>query len=408
MRWNSYALRLCVITFVGLFVQPSNVTAAVINVNCPVDNLSAAINAAVPGDTIIITGNCAENIFIGIDFLTLTGNSATDGVDGRVAVSGAQRVVLADMTVKNGGSQGISVNRGAAVLLDDVTVSGHSRNGVSVIDNSYVRIEGGTITANDRGVFVQGSSRASIDDVDITENTREGVLLTEGSSGFIGTESIISDNDRDGLVVAENSTVRIDDITISKNGRRAIQIRDSGFVRAVDSKIESDMPDSSTFGDTILVNRGSNLNLLGGNTVSNSAVGGGTAISVANESSMRQGFGDSGAISATSQALRVVNQSYADLRKFTLTGDVSVSRHSLLRLRQDTVGLITGDVEVARDSAVSFAPDSSGSVVVTGTVTCLDTESSADFEDQTAADIVRIEVFVDRNQARLSFQACLT
>ena len=81
MRWNSYALRLCVITFVGLFVQPSNVTAAVINVNCPVDNLSAAINAAVPGDTIIITGNCAENIFIGIDFLTLTGNMATDGVD---------------------------------------------------------------------------------------------------------------------------------------------------------------------------------------------------------------------------------------------------------------------------------------------------------------------------------------
>ncbi len=41
-----------------------------------------------------------------------------------------------------------------------------------------------------------------------------------------------------------------------------------------------------------------------------------------------------------------------------------------------------------RDSAIAFTLEDSGSVTVNGTVTCLDTESSADFEDQTAIDIV--------------------
>ena len=331
---------------------------------------------------------------IGVDFLTLTSDSvATEGVKGSVSVFAVQGVVLKDMTIKDNVGDGVTIFDGGALRIEDVTISGHSRIGVGVFEHSFVRISGGTIKENTRqGVFVQGGSRARIDNVDITDNTREGVLLSEGSSVFIGAGSMITGNDRDGLSVAENSTARIDDVTISDSGRRAIFVRDAGVLRASNSTIGSDNPDSSPNPYAILVVRGSILNLAGGNAVSNTAVepGGGTAINVTTGSSMRQGnvFGDPGSISATNRALTLSNQSFADLRDFTVTGDVRVLRNSLLRLEKDDTGLVTGNIEVGQDSAVSFRLDGSGSVEVTGTVTCLDTESSADFGGQSAADIV--------------------
>lgn len=386
------------LAFIGLFVQPSNVTAAVINVACPgVPNvLQTAINVAAPGDTIIITGNCAENVFIGIDFLTLTGSTAGDGVDGTVTMIGARGIALTNMTVKNStgpNGNGITVLDGGVLRLVGVTISGHSRTGVRVLEYSFFRITGGTITDNGRqGVLVSGSSRANFSGVSITLNTREGVSVAGGSSVFIGNGSMISDNGRDGLRVTQNSTGQIDDVTISGNGRRSIQLFDSGFVTARNSDILSNIPDSASSPGGVFINRGSNLRLGGGNIIGNTAVepGGGTAITVLAGSVLRQGpQGGPGVINSTAgRGLAVIDHSYADLRDFTLTGDVRVLRHSLLKLRKDTNGLVTGNIEVARDSAVSFALEDSGSVVVTGTVTCADTESSADFPGQTAADIV--------------------
>ena len=46
------------------FIFSAPAGAAVINVNCPADNLQTALDNAQPGDTISITGTCIRDVFL--------------------------------------------------------------------------------------------------------------------------------------------------------------------------------------------------------------------------------------------------------------------------------------------------------------------------------------------------------
>ncbi|MBT5051579.1 MAG: right-handed parallel beta-helix repeat-containing protein [Rhodospirillaceae bacterium] len=389
MKSTFWLSRLSVFAVVGLFVQPGAAMAATVDCNAG-GNLQAAISGAVPNEPIFITGNCAENVFIRTDGLSFSGNTPADGVDGSISVAGAIRIQMHGMTVKNSTGNGVIVTEGGSVLFLNVTITGHSRAGVLVLDNSLARIINGSIDNNTRqGVFLSGSSRVTLSNVDVTNNGREGVSAGEGASVSVRNSSTITDNTGDGLRIIQNSFGRLDDSTVSGNGR-PIQLFDAGVLSMARNVISSDVADIPGSTGGILANRNSTLRLGGGNIITNTAAAGGTAISAAGGSHIRQG--DAGApasISSTSGvAVNVTNMSQVDLRNFTLSGLTVVNRHSLLRLRKDDTGLVTGDIEVGRDSAVNFGLIESGSVQVTGTVTCMDTESSADLPNQTAVDIV--------------------
>src|SRR5688500_2225037 len=66
--------------FLGLavFAAPSPALAAIRNVDCTKgETITAALTAAVPGDTIRVTGTCRERITITTDRLTLDGQGST-------------------------------------------------------------------------------------------------------------------------------------------------------------------------------------------------------------------------------------------------------------------------------------------------------------------------------------------
>ena len=66
--------------FLGLavFAAPSPVVAAIRNVDCTKgETITTALTAAVPGDTIRVTGTCRERITITTDRLTLDGQGST-------------------------------------------------------------------------------------------------------------------------------------------------------------------------------------------------------------------------------------------------------------------------------------------------------------------------------------------
>lgn len=390
MRWFYGTLQLCVVSVAALFVQPGNVLA--VNVNCPAPagTLQTAIDNAFPDELVFITGNCAENIIIRRDRVFLGGANPTDGVDGRVLVDGASRIGLSNMTVKNAFGNGVAVVGGGAVSLFNVIVTGHSSAGVGVFDNSFARITNGSVDNNTRqGVLLLGSSRVTLSNVDVTDNGREGVSAGEGSSVSVRDSSTVVDNTGDGLRLSQNSHGRLDDSTISGNGR-PIQLFDAGVLSMARNVISSDVADVPGTTGGILANRNSTIRLGGGNSITNTAAAGGTALSAAGGSFIRQGQTGAPAsiISTNGVALNVANMSQVDLRNFNLSGQTVVSRHSLLRLRKDDNGSVTGDIEIGKDSAVNFSLADSGSVQVSGTVTCLDTESSAGFPDQKARDIV--------------------
>ncbi|MCZ6449088.1 MAG: right-handed parallel beta-helix repeat-containing protein [Alphaproteobacteria bacterium] len=399
MKWISFVSRVCLVAVIGLLTTYGKVHAVFIPVACPDASpvLQNAIDAAVPGDVISITGVCVENVLIrNKDDIRLSGATATDGIKGRVIVVGTQLVQFTNMTVKDctiSRCSGIGAFQGASILLDRVTSSGHLRRGVLVTDHSFAQINRGTITNNGReGIRITRNFGAVIEGdptiTTVSNNGRDGLLVSGGS--FVNIEnSTFSNNGQRGLHFNNNSTGELENIVISSNTRTALTVSDSGFVFLEDSMITSDIPDSAANRGGVLVNRRGVLRLRG-NTITNTAdePGGGSAIRVLAGSFLRQGRGLDIITSTNGRALGVSNQSQADLRDFTLTGNITVERHALLRLRKDTNGTVYGNIVLQRDSAIAFTLEGSGSVTVNGTVTCLDTESSADFEDQTAIDIV--------------------
>jgi hypothetical protein len=387
---------------------------------------------------------CTENVVISPNKNNIVirgvATDGTDGVEGTFSIAGAQNISFENLTVRNASTasfnsgNGITVSGAGTVSLYEVTVRNNSRIGVGVFDHSFLTMNHSQITLNGRqGINAVGGSRVTVFGSDITNNDREGVSLFHASSLSIAvsgsTTSKINDNKREGIraqlgssvfvagfsrgdididIEIKNngsdgnrealdlsaSTAQIDDVTISGSFGRPVIMSDGSILRVFDSVIESDIadvPGGSTGG--ILVNRGSILTLGGNNTVSNvAAAPGGTAISVANASSFRSsrtGTRDEDEISSTNgRALNISSSSLGDLRNFELKGLMRIVNQSTGRLRKDTIGVVYGDIEVARDSVISFVPTQEGSVQVTGTVTCADTESSADLADQSAADIV--------------------
>ncbi|MCZ6742903.1 MAG: right-handed parallel beta-helix repeat-containing protein, partial [Alphaproteobacteria bacterium] len=288
-----------------------------------------------------------------------------------------------------GNRHGLFMGSGSSALISNSTFSYNGRVGFFVDSGSSALISISTFSNNGReGIFADSGSSASIEDSTVSDNGRNGIVARGGSSVVI-EDSTVSDNGRNGLLFEENSTGEIEDIVISGNTRRALTVSDNGYVSVEDSTITSDIPDSAANRGGVLVNRRGVLRLRG-NTITNTAdePGGGSAIRVLAGSFLRQGRGLDIITSTNGRALGVSNQSQADLRDFTLTGNITVERHALLRLRKDTNGTVYGNIVLQRDSAIAFTLEGSGSVTVNGTVTCLDTESSADFEDQTAIDIV--------------------
>ncbi len=92
-------------------------------VNCASHSLQAAINNAIPGDTLTVTGTCNENIVIANDKQRI----AIDG-GGTATLNGANAnsptlnvrgkgIVIQNLTI-SGGSQGIHVNRGSNAVIN--------------------------------------------------------------------------------------------------------------------------------------------------------------------------------------------------------------------------------------------------------------------------------------------------
>jgi hypothetical protein len=393
---------------------------------------------------IIVKGECAGApgvVFINNkNGLTLEGQTG-DGLDallGSVNVFEARNITLRNLTVKQASDDGIIVSGAGTVYLDTVTVSDNRGRGVGVFDHSFLSMSRSTVTKNDeQGINAVGGSRVTVFGSDITENKLEGINLfhdvslsvgrLRGGGGLPARTSKINDNEREGIRAQLGSSVfvsgigsakieiknngkdgdregldlsaskaHIDDVIIEGNYGRPVVAFDGSVLRAFDSTIHSDVPDDGLSTGGMLFARGSILTLGGRNTITNDAAApGGTAISISNASqfqSSRIGTRPKDVISSTNgRALSVSRKSLGDLRNFELNGFTQVLNQSSLRLRKDTSADVNGDIEVSRDSAISFLltplPEG-GSVKVTGTVTCTDTESSADLAGQTAADIV--------------------
>ncbi|WP_138005062.1 nitrous oxide reductase family maturation protein NosD [Halalkalirubrum salinum] len=170
------------------------------------ESVSAAIDAAEPGDTVVLTGRFDERVNVSVDDLTIVADESgavIDGGDeGRVVTISGENVTVSGVWVRGSGTDLTEEDAGIFIAGDGATIET-----VRVSDSAF-------------GIWIDGADRATIADVRI-DGQSDVHPVTERGNGiqlFETSDTVVRDSEitdtRDGLyfswasnVTAENNTM---------------------------------------------------------------------------------------------------------------------------------------------------------------------------------------------------------
>ncbi len=182
------------------------------------DSIQEELDDARAGDTVRVSGTCAESITMRTDWVTLDCKTlANASITGSGGAGSTVRVIARNVVVKNctiarGDStiNTVSIARGGSAEVTDNLL-----DGASVTQNSYGRFTGNEITgATGTGLVVTRGSYADVFDNNIHDNGTNGVVAT-GASGMSVVDNIITGHSgtrRAGVMVINGSMARFTDI----------------------------------------------------------------------------------------------------------------------------------------------------------------------------------------------------
>jgi parallel beta-helix repeat protein len=212
---------------------------------CPGDSLQAALDAALPGQTVSVFGTCSANILIRNEKqrITLDGNGSAT-VTGAAATNPVFNVrgkgILIQGFAITGGSDGIYVNRGSNAVVHNNEIHHTSGGGIVVEQLGFAVITGNNIHDNpEMGIFVNENSTARIGlnsdsetaaSPNVIQTNGIGIVVSNGSSARISGNTI-SGNNADGINVLRDSHADIAGNVIANNGGDGVEIGDNSAVQ---------------------------------------------------------------------------------------------------------------------------------------------------------------------------------
>jgi parallel beta-helix repeat protein len=231
-----------------LWLLTSPGQAATVKLTCSAkDTMGNAVKKLKPGDTLLVSGTCNENLEIPFEAsritldgqgkatisgpdsstptitirgrgITIKGFSITGGREG-IQVPGGGEALIDGNTIQGVGRFGIQVNRQSSAVIVNNTVRNNTGNGISIGGSSYVLV--GIRTGLDKttspntiennggaGITVGRSSSARIVGNTIRNNKGHGVLITRASQADV-SNSNIEGNAGNGIDLSQNSAVSL-------------------------------------------------------------------------------------------------------------------------------------------------------------------------------------------------------
>ena len=220
--------------------------AATIKLTCTAkDTIGSAVKKLKPGDTLVVSGTCNENLVIPEEtarvILDGQGKTTIRGPDSNMPtiIIKGRGIALKGFTI-TGGREGIQVPAGGEALVDGNTIQGVGRFGIQINRGSSAVIVNNTIRNNaNQGINIGGSSYALIGirtglDKTASPNTIEnngGAGITVGrtaSARIVG--NTIRNNKQNGVNVSRASQSDISNNTIEGNGGDGISVAQNSSV----------------------------------------------------------------------------------------------------------------------------------------------------------------------------------
>jgi len=212
----------------------------------PGESIQAAIDAAAAGSVIVLSsGLWQEHITITKD-LVLRGTSGGESVISAaeeglpvISIASAQTisVTLESLTVVGGAGEcrdtrcphGIWVTGSAKLTVVSCEVRGNATCGLFANGAVEVSASQTIFSENQTGVWVHGEAQVKLQDSQVWGNYY-GLIVT-GSGELVVRESVISQNQRDGVLVAEAGRVYLWGNEITQNGRVGVCVDLPGCYR---------------------------------------------------------------------------------------------------------------------------------------------------------------------------------
>jgi parallel beta helix pectate lyase-like protein len=229
----------------------------------PDKTIADAIKTLKPGDTLLVSGVCNENLTLGqeVQRITLDGQGTAEihGAPSASAITIAGRgITIRGFHVTGGAPQGIGVVDGGSAVIDGNVVEFAERNGIAIFRNSYADILNNTIQNNPlAGIAIQydssarvgwyGPPNARISAPNLIQNNgAQGIQVYRGSSAQIFTNTI-QNNVSHGVVIDRNAEAEVGANLIAGNGGDGIRaMRNSGLDVGTDANHSTPTFDDDT------------------------------------------------------------------------------------------------------------------------------------------------------------------
>jgi parallel beta-helix repeat protein len=262
MMHTKAVVRLFGLALVAVVLLSGAAWAKEINVPGDFSKIQEALNAAEPGDVILIAGgDYPENLLItksvtlqgaGRDFVSIVG----DGTVPTVVISKAQNVVISGVTITNGRT-GIEM-ADSSLTLSDAVLKRNIRRGLSA-ERSVVEIKDSEVLETQpdaegfqgSGIRIGDHSKVTITNVTVTGNARVGIAVGDSSEATITGSKVLDTMPNAsgafgyGIEIAVNSKATIRENTVSGNTGVGISVIERSEAVIESNQITDQKPDGS-------------------------------------------------------------------------------------------------------------------------------------------------------------------